>query len=156
MAVVVTSRRGTRLGVILYRGRGRSGTRGAGNSPWIPFLWKSGTANACASTAGYFPKAGMLSGGAGDLFFGMLNASCCALGFRMFYNRDILSRNLVGWWRDGWAFGPRCLGGLLSPLRRAFYLSPIHVTDSGPGRVAPGPCPWLRRVASQPGVQCGV
>eukprot|EP00903_Cladosiphon_okamuranus_P018345 g16877.t1 len=43
---------------------------------------------------GYFPKAGMLSGGAGDLFFGMLNASCCALGFRMFYNRDILSRNL--------------------------------------------------------------
>ena len=37
----------------------------------------------------------MLSGGAGDLFFGMLNASCCALGFRMFYNRDILSKNLV-------------------------------------------------------------
>lgn len=46
---------------------------------------------------GYFPKAGMLSGGAGDLFFGMLNASCCALGFRMFYNRDILSANLVSW-----------------------------------------------------------
>lgn len=46
-------------------------------------------------TSGYFPKAGMLSGGAGDLFFGMLNASCCALGFRMFYNRDILSANLV-------------------------------------------------------------
>lgn len=45
--------------------------------------------------AGYFPKVGMLSGGAGDLFFGMLNASCCALGFRMFYNRDILSANLV-------------------------------------------------------------
>lgn len=43
---------------------------------------------------GYFPKVGMLSGGAGDLFFGMLNASCCALGFRMFYNRDILSANL--------------------------------------------------------------
>lgn len=37
----------------------------------------------------------MLSGGAGDLFFGVLNASCCALGFRMFYNRDILSKNLV-------------------------------------------------------------
>ncbi|CAM9154280.1 unnamed protein product [Ectocarpus sp. 12 AP-2014] len=43
---------------------------------------------------GYFPKAGMVSGGAGDLFFGVLNASCCALGFRMFYNRDILSKNL--------------------------------------------------------------
>eukprot|EP00752_Nemacystus_decipiens_P012372 g10966.t1 len=47
-----------------------------------------------AALEGYFPKAGMLSGGAGDLFFGMLNASCCALGFRMFYNRDILSKNL--------------------------------------------------------------
>lgn len=47
-------------------------------------------------STGYFPKAGMLSGGAGDLFFGVLNASCCALGFRMFYNRDILSKNLVG------------------------------------------------------------
>ncbi|CAM9892112.1 unnamed protein product [Pylaiella littoralis] len=47
-----------------------------------------------ASLEGYFPKAGMLSGGAGDLFFGVLNASCCALGFRMFYNRDILSKNL--------------------------------------------------------------
>ena len=51
----------------------------------LPLLWK-----------GYFSKEGMLSGGAGDLFFGVLNASCCALGFRMFYNRDILSKNLVG------------------------------------------------------------
>ncbi|CAN0451087.1 unnamed protein product, partial [Discosporangium mesarthrocarpum] len=37
----------------------------------------------------------MLRGGSGDVFFGFLNASCCALGFRMFYNRDVLSRNLV-------------------------------------------------------------
>lgn len=47
-----------------------------------------------AALEGYFSKKGMLSGGAGDLFFGVLNASCCALGFRMFYNRDILSKNL--------------------------------------------------------------
>lgn len=44
---------------------------------------------------GYFPKEGMLSGAAGDLLFGVLDASCSALGFRMFYSRDILSKNLV-------------------------------------------------------------
>ncbi|CAM9183845.1 unnamed protein product, partial [Phaeothamnion confervicola] len=43
----------------------------------------------------YFSKRGMLRGGAGDLFFGLLGSSCCALGFRMFANRRSLQENLL-------------------------------------------------------------
>jgi putative effector of murein hydrolase len=43
----------------------------------------------------YFNKKGMLKGGAGDVYFGLLSTCCCALGVRMFYSRRILAENLV-------------------------------------------------------------
>jgi putative effector of murein hydrolase len=43
----------------------------------------------------YFNKKGMLKGGAGDVYYGLLSTCCCALGVRMFYSRRILAENLV-------------------------------------------------------------
>jgi len=43
----------------------------------------------------YFRNAGLNSSlGPGDIFFSVLNASCCALGVRMFYTRKLLEANL--------------------------------------------------------------
>ncbi|CAM9444816.1 unnamed protein product [Chrysoparadoxa australica] len=47
-----------------------------------------------SSLTGYFPKKGMNSGAAGDLLFGLLGASCCALGFRMYDKNVVLKKNL--------------------------------------------------------------
>jgi len=42
----------------------------------------------------YFRNQGLGNLGPGDLFFGLLNASCCALGVRMFNSRRTLEANL--------------------------------------------------------------
>eukprot|EP00612_Vaucheria_litorea_P008341 CAMPEP_0171470518 /NCGR_PEP_ID=MMETSP0946-20130122/195_1 /TAXON_ID=109269 /ORGANISM="Vaucheria litorea, Strain CCMP2940" /LENGTH=429 /DNA_ID=CAMNT_0011999909 /DNA_START=187 /DNA_END=1473 /DNA_ORIENTATION=- len=48
-----------------------------------------------AALCHYFTKKGIIKGSSGDVFFGLLNACCTALGVRMFYSRKILFENSI-------------------------------------------------------------